>query len=183
MYHHLTVTPGNFSKFINCELGYTALWPDEVEKVVDGTSSTSSVQSDYAKAYGGFIERYSFGIGGAPVNTDRFILALHGTFGVNGWFGTRNFKVASIEYDQWAFSLWTTIGFNVDAAVRLGDHVGLFAGTNFYTNLIGFAINGGETKTPSSTGSGTKSKTDSDGYAVYPGSFNVDFRFGVAFIY
>lgn len=182
MYHHLTVTPGNFSKFINCEIGYAALWWDEVETKVNGSTSTESISGDAAKSYDGLIQKYSFGIGGAPVNSDRFILALHGTFGVNGWYGTRNYNYtkSGVKYDEedWGFSLWTTIGFNVDAAVRLSDHVGLFAGTNFYTNLIGFSVLGTETKPTS--GSSTK---DSDGYAVYPGSFNVDFRFGVAFIF
>ncbi|MBR4599336.1 MAG: hypothetical protein IKO39_04730 [Treponema sp.] len=185
MYHHLTVTPGNFSKFINCEIGYAALWLDEVERKVNGSTSTESVSGDEAKSFGGLIQKYSFGIGGAPVNSDRFILALHGTFGVNCWYGTRNFNSEEsgekIEFKDWAFSLWTTIGFNIDAAVRLSDHVGLFAGTNFYTNLVGFSVLGKERKTRS--GSSTTTKTDSDGYAVYPGSFNVDFRFGVAFIF
>ena len=139
----------------------------------------------FRKIQCGLIQKYSFGIGGAPANTDRFILALHGTFGVNCWYGTRKFDTTvlgeKVETEDWGFSLWTTIGFNVDAAVKLSDHVGLFAGTNLYTNLIGISALGYETKT--TTGSTTTTKSDSDGYAVYPGSFNVDFRFGVAFIY
>jgi len=178
MYHHLKVSENRFSSFINVELGYGSFTPDERE--YDG--ATTSLSGNAAKTYNGLSDRFSFGLGGAPVNTDKVILAIHGTLGVNSLIAFRDYEQSStLKIDEYMISLWTTAGVNVETAVKLSNHFGLFAGVNFYTNILGFSVIGNETTVKS--GSTESTTTDSTGYSIYPGSFNADIRFGIAFIY
>ena len=154
MYHHLNVSENRFSSFVNVEFGYSSWSYDEIE--IDGhTVSVASVNKNTAKIYdgmSGFNTRFSFGLGGAPINIDRVILAVHGTFGVNLSYGGNSTSAVLTEdnddynatFDTWIFNWWTTMGVNVESAFKLTDHFGLFAGMNMYINLIGFGAYGYE---------------------------------------
>ena len=184
MYHRLKISDNGFSSFFNCELGYGNYKWKEIEAKVNGAKIATASLSD-KDGYDALVPRFSFGIGYAPLNTDMFILALHGTLGVNGVVGSRSqsgFENGTIvTKDNWAACLWTTLGANVDFVIKLSEHVGIFSGINMYTNLIGLAFFGSDVKSTGTNISSTSS-TSSTGL-VYPGHFNIDLRVGVAFVY
>lgn len=176
MYHHLSVAPSRFSTFIDVELGYTSFSLDEI--------NGSSVEDVY-ESFGGFNTRYMFGLGGAPVVTDSFTLAVHGTFGVNmaiagntqsdNYYNGTGSYIGTYDTDMWLFDFWTTIGVNVDAAYKITGNFGVFAGINMYINLFGCGL--------FSTEVSSINYSESDFWLIYPGNFNIDFRLGVAFVY
>ena len=183
MYHHLSIAPNGFSSFIDAEIGYISYDIDEVE--FNGTSEKSSDM----ESMGGFNTRFILGLGGAPLNNDRVSLAIHGTFGVNlayasydesGSVYNSNYNATLNYTDEYSvFGFWTTLGVNVETAVKITGNFGVFGGMNMYINLFGFGTWNRETDVDYVG----KMNDFNEFCLVYPGRFNIDFRFGVAFIF
>ena len=179
MYHHLDIRPSRFSTFMDVQMGYSSFTIDAIDGHEKNDVGTS--WQDLFGSLGGFNTHYVFGIGGAPVVADRFTLAVHGTFGVHlsvalgstdGWNDV-GFESSSFSVDSGLFGFWTTIGANVDAAWRITNRVGVFAGIDMYINLFGGGMFWFD----------TPYYNFSDAYLINPGDFNVSFRVGVAFVY
>lgn len=184
-YNHLKVKDNRFTKIVDVQLGYTNITIDDWTK--DGQSiylTSDNVALAQPTSASGFDTRWMFGIGAAPLNIDRVILAVNGTFGVNMKIATGSDSYYSSYYrsgydiDSVFWGVSTFIGANVQCAVRLGDSFGLSAGMHMYTNLLGVGI-GGWKYSSSSSDSELKTYT---AYVIMPGRFNIDFKFGVCWI-
>ena len=163
-YNHLSVSDSRFSKIIDVQFGFASMTWDELE--IDGNSG--SISSSFP-SLSGPSTRFMFGIGGAPLNIDRVVLAIHGTFGVEGRVLTGSTNGSDIT----AVDFSTFIGFNTQAAFKLTDSFGLSAGMHMYTNLFGFGVLSAD----------WGSDSNAEFMLVKPGCFNIDLKFGVALIY
>lgn len=177
MYHHLNIRPSRFSTFLDLQMGYINFSIDEINGQKENDAGTS--WKDLYGNLNGFNTHYAFGLGGAPIVADRLTLAIHGTFGIHlaiasgstsGWYSE---SISNAEMNSTAFGFWTTLGANIDASWRITNHVGVFAGIDMHTNLVGIGTFGADL--------GPYSHFEV--YRINPGDFNVDFRVGVAFTY
>ena len=164
-YNHNSVGDNRFSKIVDVQLGYQSASPD----VRFGGNNNAFWMPDF----GGFNTRWMFGLGFAPLNIDRVVLTVNGTFGIQMSILTASETYWGYDFDATLFGLGTFIGANCQCAVRLGDSIGLSAGIHLYTNLFGFGFMSYD----------YGGKDDGDVYAIMPGKVNADFKFGVAWIY
>ena len=176
-YNHLKVNDNRFSKILDVQLGYNSF--DVTEWTVE-----DKVPADYAiwpNDLNAFNMRYMFGLGGAPLNIDRVVLAIHGTFGVDMKIAHGSDTYMGFDIDSTFFGLSTFIGANVQCAVRLGDSIGLSAGMMMYTNLFGVGIR--NYSVDSDLGDIIGDDSDTVAALIEPGQFNIDFKFGVCWVY
>ena len=158
-YNHLSVSESRFSRFIDCEIGYASMSVDKMHM-----NNYSTISPDLKMS--GFDTRFLFGIGFDPVNLERFILALHGTFGVALTVVNKEENGITSE----AVGCYTFLGANAQGAFKLSDTFGLTGGIHMYTNLIGGGVfaydidDSGESCT------------------IKPGNFNIDLKFGISWI-
>jgi len=175
--NHLQVRENRFSKIADVQFGYETLKMKDVKASYGGYTVNAGDSDVKFKA---FNTRFMFGIGGAPLNTERVILAVHGTFGFSMKIGgnTENGTISGYSYEmkETLFGFNTFLGANCQCQVKLADSFGLTAGLHMYTTLVGFGVD-----TVKVTAAG-ESESESDGYAIIPGGFNVDFKFGVCWI-
>ena len=163
-YNHNTVGDNRFSKIIDCQIGYSS---------GDGYGSAD---------FGGLDTRFMFGLGFAPLNIERVVLSVNGTFGVDLKFLTAEESAYYYDYDYTLFGLSTFIGANVQCAFNFGSSFGLSAGMHMYTSLFGVGVS---TWDRTATYSSSKYTDDDDGdvWLIGPGGFNIDLKFGVVLMY
>ncbi|MBR1721240.1 MAG: hypothetical protein IJ727_01945 [Treponema sp.] len=159
-YNHLSVSDSRFSRFIDCEIGYASMSVDKQR-----LENSSSIDPDMGKLTG-FDTRFLFGIGFAPVNLEKFILAIHGTFGVS--LTVVEGKQNGITSEAVSFN--TFLGANAQGAFRLSDTFGLTGGIHMYTNLVGGGVFAYD--------------IDDSGESclIKSGDFNIDLKFGISWI-
>ena len=127
-------------KFTNLDLSYSTM------KIMDSGFSTMSdiyigrsTTSDFLSDLTGLNAGFKLGLGYAPVNKERTILALHGFAG----FDTKLLLGEKEGYSDDEAYLMTFIdllaGIDVRLAQKLTDSLGLYAGLDLYTNLWGKA--------------------------------------------
>lgn len=176
MYNHLYVKKNHFSRFIDVQIGWTSFKIDEF-KFNDVKFNLSDMVDPTELS--GFSTRYMFGYGGAPLNLDKVVLAIHGTFGADMKIATAENTKGSLKSEALFLGLSTFIGANVQCSVRLAGSFGLTAGMHMYTNLVGFGV-GGWTETNTVTG---KEENNKDSSLINPGRFNIDLKFGICFMF
>lgn len=159
-YNHLSVSESRFSHFIDCEIGYASMTLDRMH--LENGENVNPHLEDMT----GFDTRFMFGLGFAPVNLEKFILALHGTFGIS-------LTVVDCEENgitSQAVSCNTFLGANVQGAFKLSDTFGLTGGIHMYTNCVGAGVIAFDVDD-----SGESCSIDS-------GNFNIDLKFGISWI-
>lgn len=180
-YNHLQVRENRFSKISDVQFGYESLKMKDVTFSYGGATVNAGDADVKFKA---FNTRFMFGLGGAPINTEKVILAVHGTFGFSMKIGsnteTESVTVEgtkySVEVKETLFGFNTFLGANCQCQVKLTDTFGLAAGLHMYTTLVGFGVDSVKTTIAG------ESDSDAESYGVIPGGFNVDFKFGVCWI-
>ena len=160
----------------------------ELYKKADGTLVVCGTQSYYGEdGVGGVDSKWLWGWGYAPINWDRFMLAVLGTFGVNltanfhsetAEIPTTKGNVVGVDALELALALYATVGATVQAIYRISDHFGIFGSVHMYTNpigagLFGYIYDGGD-----GYGEG-----DADGGRIGFGGFDFAARFGLSFTY
>ncbi len=142
---------------------HLAVRPNRFSAFTDAAFGYSNFSLDGADdSAGGFNTRFMFGLGGAPVVMRDLVVAVHGTFGTNLAYARAS--------DFWLFGLWATVGMNAEASYTFAKNLAAFAGVTMYTNVFGIGV-------------WDRAAYTRNAYAISPGSFNVDFRLGVAFVY
>ncbi len=180
-YNHLQVRENRFSKISDVQFGYESLKMKDITFSYGGATVNAGDADVKFKA---FNTRFMFGLGGAPINTEKVILAVHGTFGFSMKIGsnteTESVTVEgtkySVEVKETLFGFNTFLGANCQCQVKLTDTFGLAAGLHMYTTLVGFGVDSVKTTIAG------ESDSDAESYGVIPGGFNVDFKFGVCWI-
>lgn len=142
---------------------HLAVRPNRFSAFTDVAFGYSNFSLDGADdSAGGFNTRFMFGLGGAPVVMRDLVVAVHGTFGTN--------LAYTCASDFWLFGLWATVGMNAEASYTFAKNLAAFAGVTMYTNVFGIGV-------------WDRAAYTRNAYAISPGSFNIDFRLGVAFVY
>ena len=197
-YNKLLVKESRFSTFRNMELGiinysfsdYDFATRDE-DFEDDGYDNYISGTAFNPDSISGVNTSFLWGFGAAPLNTERVILAIHGTFGFDIGFASQSYTTtltatsrrSSTSYDFdcdfTAFNFVAQIGANVQAAFRLGEHIGLSAGLTLSTNLTGMTF----TYASAQSEDMDVNFHHFDGFITNFGNINADLRLGVALIY
>ena len=179
-YNHNKVGDNRFSKIVDVQFGYQSSSGEVYMPITLEVGSKSyDINQWFDVALSGVNTRWMFGLGFAPLNIDRVVLSVNGTFGVQLSYltGTESYYFRTtkswFDFDETLFGLGTFIGANCQCAVRLGDSIGLSAGIHMYTNLFGFGV----------TVVDWSDDSDAAAYVIMPGNFNIDLKFGVAWIY
>ena len=144
-YNHLQVRENRFSKISDVQFGYESLKMKDITFSYGGATVNAGDADVKFKA---FNTRFMFGLGGAPINTEKVILAVHGTFGFSMKIGsnteTESVTVEgtkySVEVKETLFGFNTFLGANCQCQVKLTDTFGLAAGLHMYTTLVGFGV-------------------------------------------
>ncbi|MCR4627494.1 MAG: hypothetical protein K5640_07600 [Treponema sp.] len=148
-------------KFTNLGLSYSTMKIKDtgfstMSDIYIGRSSTSDFLSDLAGLNAGL----KLGLGYAPVNNEKTILALHGFAG----FDTKLLLGEKQGYRDDEAYLMTFIdllaGIDVRLAQKLTNSLGLYAGLDLYTNLWGTAY--------WTEDSDTTFKTKAGGFGIQP---------------
>lgn len=169
-YNRTKIRESGFTTLFDCELGYSSF---DTKGIKDGV--------------GGVDSKWLWGWGYAPINWDRFMLAVLGTFGVNltanfhsetAEIPTTKGNVVGVDALELALALYATVGATVQAIYRISDHFGIFGSVHMYTNpigagLFGYIYDGGD-----GYGEG-----DADGGRIGFGGFDFAARFGLSFTY
>lgn len=129
-YSRMTIAESGFSFLFGAYIGYDGLNLD-----FDG------VDEDFA----GMDFGVKFGWGGTPVNTDKFVLSIHGFFSPSFVIAGGSDTVVHYSYDGdtiykddadlIAYLFDFKIGADVVFAFRINDSIGLNAGFDLYTNI------------------------------------------------
>lgn len=121
-FNKMRVKDSNFSTIFGIGLGYTSSkWDDSKVYIFDSNYNRTIMSFD--SKYNLFNMNLKFGLGGAFVNTEKVILAMHGFIGMSAKIGKSN--------DEWKTLLFSGTGhagFDFALAVLFTESIGLSAG-------------------------------------------------------
>ena len=126
----------------------------------------------------GLSARFKIGMGAAPINRENTILAFHGFFGLNTKFMLGIPTQYDFYDDIFCVNAAAVIGIDAVFVKRFSDVVGIFAGIDISTNLLGGTVYDVQEEDGC-----LKGYEPEWGFGMKPGLVNVVPRFGISWLF